>query len=110
MLGQLSVQRRLEHALRELVQQPSRADQAHSLFLRLREQSLREFLLIDDLPGHGINHRLVQQLGRVSHGHLLSDQTEPHTPLFRQSLLLIRCNHVASEAVKRSGSVFHSIV
>lgn len=53
MLGQLRVQRRLEHVLRELVQQPTRADQAHTLLLRLREQPLGKVLLIDDLPGAG---------------------------------------------------------
>ncbi len=42
---------------------------------RLREQALCEFLLIDDLPGHGINHLVINDdIGRVSHGHLLSDQ------------------------------------
>ena len=77
MLSQLRVQRGLEHVLRELAEQASRPGQAHALLFRLREQALREFLLIDDLPGHGINHRLVQQFGRVSHGHLLSDQAGP---------------------------------
>ncbi|MFT4220805.1 MAG: GNAT family N-acetyltransferase, partial [Microbacterium sp.] len=40
-----------------------------------------EFFLVDDLPGHGINHLVVNNdIGRVSHGHLLTDQAGPsHT-------------------------------
>ncbi len=72
--GQLRFQRGLQDALRELAEQASRPSQAHSLFLRLREQPRGKFLLTDNLPGHGTNHRLVQQLGRVNHGHLLTDQ------------------------------------
>ncbi|NKE10231.1 ATP-dependent helicase HrpB [Kocuria subflava] len=38
--------------------------------------------MIDDLSRHGINHLVVQQIGRVSHGRLLSDQAGPsHTVL-----------------------------
>src|SRR5690606_16416237 len=55
-LGQLSVPRGLEHVLRALVQQPNRANQAHTLLLRLRQQPLREVLLIDDLSRHRIDH------------------------------------------------------
>ena len=64
-----------------------RRDLSGALFSRLREQPLRELLLIDDLPAHGINDLVFQQSGRVSHGHLLWDQAGPHTPLFRQSRL-----------------------
>lgn len=79
-LGQLRFQRRLEDVLGELVQQPSRANQADALFFRLHEQPLREVLLINDLSCHGIDHRMQLNLGRVRHGHLLSDQAEPsHT-------------------------------
>ena len=86
MLGQLRFQRGLEHVLRELAEQAPRPGQTHPLLLRLREQPLGDFFLIDDLPGHGINHLVVNNdIGRVSHDHLLTDQAGPHTPLFRQS-------------------------
>ena len=85
-LGQPRIERGLEHAPGELVEQPARAHQAHTLFFRLCEQALRELFLIDDLSRHGINHRLVHHLGRVGHGRLLSDQARPHTPFFLQSL------------------------
>ncbi len=104
--GQLSVQRRLEDVLRELIQQPSRADQAHALLLRLRQQPLGKVLLIDNLSRHGIDHRLFQQLGRVSHGHLLSDQAGPHPPLIRQSPRSARPDHQlrTRSAPQRCGS------
>lgn len=80
-LGQLGIQRGLKDVLRELAEQAARPCQSHALLLRLREQAFCEFLLIDDLPGHGINHLVVNNdSGRVSHGHLLSDQAGPsHT-------------------------------
>ncbi|WP_419145365.1 hypothetical protein [Corynebacterium pseudodiphtheriticum] len=64
---------------------PPGPDQTHTPLFRLHEQLFSKFLLIDNLPSHGIDHRLSQQSGRVSHGHLLSDHTEPHTPFFLQS-------------------------
>lgn len=76
-LGQLRVQRGLQDVLRELAQQATRPDQAHAPLLRLREQLFSKFFLIDDLSGHGIDHLVFQHSGRVRHGHLLSDQTEP---------------------------------
>lgn len=83
--GQLRFQRGLQDALRELAEQASRPSQAHSLFLRLREQPRGKFLLTDNLPGHGTNHRLVQQLGRVNPAISLRIRPDPHTPFFRQS-------------------------
>ena len=62
-LGQLGFQRGLEDVLRQLVQQPTRADQAHSLLLRLGQQPLGEVLLINDLSRHRIDHRACH-LGR----------------------------------------------
>ena len=52
-LGQLRIQRGLENVLRELAEQAARPRQAHTLHLRLREQAFCDFLLIDNLPGHG---------------------------------------------------------
>ena len=53
----------------------------------LRQQTLGQVLLIDDLSRHGIDHLVFHHVGHVSHGRLLSDQARPHTPLIRQSLL-----------------------
>ena len=81
-LGQLRIQRGLENVLRELAEQAARPRQAHTLLLRLREQALCDFPLIDDLPGHGINHHVNNDTGRDSHDHLLSDQARPsHTTI-----------------------------
>ena len=64
---------------------PPRADRLHPLFPGQRQQTPGQVLLIDDLSGHGIDHLVFHHVGRVSHGHLLSDQAGPHTPLIRQS-------------------------
>lgn len=80
-LGQLGILRGLDDVLRELAEQAARPRQAHALLLRLREQALCEFPLIDDLPDHGINHH-VNNNGRVSHSRLLPDQARPsHTTI-----------------------------
>lgn len=55
-LGHLRLERCLQHGLREPAQQASRPDEADTLFLRLRKQLLGDLLLIDDLPGHRIDH------------------------------------------------------
>jgi hypothetical protein len=52
-LGHLRGQRGLEHVLGQLVEQPVRADQFDSLFLRLRQQLLSELPLIQ-FHRHGI--------------------------------------------------------
>ena len=82
-LGQLRILRGLDDVLRELAEQAARSRQAHALLLRLREQALCDFPLNDDLPGHGINHHVINNnTGRVSHGHLLSDRARPsHTTI-----------------------------
>ena len=33
-------------------------------------------LLVDDLPGQGIDHLVLYDVGRINHGHLFTDQTE----------------------------------
>lgn len=85
-LGQLRIQRGLENVLRELAEQAARPRQAHTLLPRLREQTLCDFPLNDDPPGHGINHLLVNNNnGRVSHDHFLPDQARPLTHHYSDS-------------------------
>mgnify|MGYP001506813488 CR=1 FL=1 len=57
------------------------------LFPGLRQQTLGQVLLTDDLSRHEINHLVFHHVGHVSHSRPLTDQTGPHTPLIRQSLL-----------------------
>jgi hypothetical protein len=49
MLNHLGVQRRLEHALSQLAQQPARADQLDVLLLGLLQQLLSKLHLINDI-------------------------------------------------------------
>ncbi|GAA4186658.1 hypothetical protein GCM10022288_10580 [Gryllotalpicola kribbensis] len=90
-LGQLGIQSRFEDVLRELAEQATGPCQAHALFFRLRQQPLCKFLLVDDLPGHRINHLVISDdVGRVSHGHLLTDQAGPSHTVFLTSMLVWR--------------------
>jgi len=83
-LGQLHLKGGLEYPFGQPGQQPTRTDQGHSLSLGLGEQLLSKLPLINDPPHHRtgpLNH-----LGHISHGHLLTNQTRPHTSsLARQS-------------------------
>ena len=81
-LGQLGILRGLDAVLRELAERADRPRQAHALLLRLREQALCDFPLNDDPPDHGINHHVINNTGRDSHDHLLSNQARPpHTTI-----------------------------
>jgi hypothetical protein len=62
-LRQLGFQCRLEDVLRQLVQQPTGADQAHALLLGLGQQPFGQLFLIDDLSRHRVDH-LFRCLGR----------------------------------------------
>ena len=53
-LGQPGVQSRIGDVVREVAEHTARTRRAHALLPHLRKQELSEFLLIDDLPGHGI--------------------------------------------------------
>lgn len=48
------------------------------------EQPFRQVLLVNDLPGCRISHLVIQHVGRVKHGYLLSGRAGPHMPLIRQ--------------------------
>ncbi len=62
-LGHLGVQRRLEHVLGQLVEQPTRTDQLDVLLLSLRQQLLSKLLLINDICSHRPDH--LDAIGRI---------------------------------------------
>jgi hypothetical protein len=59
MLGHLGVQRCLEHALGQLVEQSARTDQLDVLLLGLLQELLSKLLLINDICSHRPDHRLL---------------------------------------------------
>jgi hypothetical protein len=63
MLGHLSVQRRLEHVLGQLVEQSARTDQLDVLLLGLLQQLLSKLLLINDIRSHRPDH--LDAIGRI---------------------------------------------
>lgn len=85
--SQIGVPCCLNDVLRELGQQATRPDQAHTLLPGLRTELFCKSFVINNLSGHRINHLVSQHVGRVRHGHLLSNQAEPHTPFSLQSRL-----------------------
>jgi hypothetical protein len=63
-LAHLGVQRRLEHALGQLAQQPARADQLDVLLSRLLQQLLSKLSLINRIHVHRLDHLvLIGQIG-----------------------------------------------
>jgi hypothetical protein len=83
-LVHLCFERRLEHVRRELVEQPVRPDQLDTIGLGLRQQLLRQLLVIDLRLIHGIEcfrHDLASPPSCARRVGQMPDQ-----PLIRQSL------------------------
>lgn len=67
----------LEHVRGELVEQAVKPGHTHAPHSDLGQRPLGQLLRVDDHSARRLDRLVVHCVGRVTHGHLPSNQTEP---------------------------------